>query len=63
MLFFWYIDLFSAGFAYCGKVKRSLFDLGDMILFTTGRPGLDFNKYGNFCGKGGTGQVMDRIDL
>ncbi|CAC5426651.1 PLA2G [Mytilus coruscus] len=36
--------------------------MSDMISFTTGRYGLDFNKYGHFCGKGGKGQIMDSID-
>ncbi|XP_071174119.1 acidic phospholipase A2 PLA-2-like [Mytilus edulis] len=50
------------GFAVKHRTKRNLLAMSDMISFTTGRYGLDFNKYGHFCGKGGKGQIMDSID-
>ncbi|CAC5426656.1 PLA2G [Mytilus coruscus] len=50
------------GFAVKQRTKRNLLAMSDMISFTTGRYGLDFNKYGHFCGKGGKGQIMDSID-
>ncbi|XP_074657046.1 acidic phospholipase A2-like [Tubulanus polymorphus] len=42
--------------------ERSLDQFGHMMKELTKRPVSDFNEYGNYCGKGGSGRVLDQID-
>ncbi|OWF44445.1 neutral phospholipase A2 agkistrodotoxin-like [Mizuhopecten yessoensis] len=42
--------------------RRSLPQLNKMIRTVTGKSGLDFNGYGNWCGVGGSGEPVDEID-
>ncbi|XP_069112409.1 acidic phospholipase A2 Cc1-PLA2-like isoform X1 [Argopecten irradians] len=44
------------------RSKRSIREFGTMIKLLTGRSGLDFNGYGNYCGMGGSGIPLDPID-
>lgn len=37
-------------------------NLKDMVKAVTGREGLDFISYGNWCGLGGSGHPVDPID-
>lgn len=43
--------------------KRGIVELGDMISSVLQRDPLDFANYGNWCGIGGSGPVVDRVDL
>ena len=40
----------------------SAWSFRNMIRATTGRRALDFNGYGNWCGIGGSGPIVDPID-
>ncbi|XP_035225235.1 acidic phospholipase A2-like [Stegodyphus dumicola] len=42
--------------------SSSVLDLGNMLRVMTGRNPLDFVNYGNWCGLGGSGPVVDKID-
>ncbi|XP_074652240.1 basic phospholipase A2 nigroxin B-like [Tubulanus polymorphus] len=44
------------------KSSQNVAQFGLMIRHTTGRKALDFNKYGNWCGYGGGGPIVDSID-
>ncbi|XP_060574719.1 phospholipase A2 SSD387-like isoform X2 [Ruditapes philippinarum] len=44
------------------RMRRRLDEFGEMILLTADRNPMDFNGYGNWCGFGGSGEVVDEID-
>ncbi|KAL3877866.1 hypothetical protein ACJMK2_035510 [Sinanodonta woodiana] len=44
------------------RVKRRLNQFGTMVRLMTGHNPLDFNGYGNYCGFGGHGKPVDKID-
>ncbi|EDO40720.1 predicted protein, partial [Nematostella vectensis] len=44
------------------RSKRSLVQFGLMIKCTTGRSAFDYNGYGCWCGKGGSGRAVDATD-
>ncbi|XP_048735383.1 acidic phospholipase A2 Cc1-PLA2-like [Ostrea edulis] len=48
--------------AGAGRRKRDLNQFSRMIYMTTGRDPFDFSEYGNWCGLGGNGSVVDAID-
>ncbi|XP_070539314.1 basic phospholipase A2 PA-9C-like isoform X2 [Ptychodera flava] len=41
---------------------QNLLQFGGMILCTTRRNPLDYNNYGCYCGKGGSGRAVDGVD-
>nr|XP_022343151.1 acidic phospholipase A2-like [Crassostrea virginica]XP_022343152.1 acidic phospholipase A2-like [Crassostrea virginica] len=45
-----------------GRRKRDLNQFSHMIYSATGRDPFDFSDYGNWCGLGGNGTVVDAID-
>lgn len=49
-------------FLDAGRRKRDLTQFSQMIYSTTGRDPFDFSDYGNWCGLGGNGSVVDAID-
>ncbi|XP_074656911.1 acidic phospholipase A2-like [Tubulanus polymorphus] len=62
---FLYISLICASWKFDSVVsveERSLDQFGHMMKELTKRPVADFNRYGNYCGKGGSGRVLDQID-
>ncbi|XP_048578859.1 acidic phospholipase A2 E-like isoform X2 [Nematostella vectensis] len=44
------------------RSKRNVAQFGLMIKCTTGRSAFDYNGYGCWCGKGGSGRAVDAID-
>lgn len=62
----WGIFLVLVAFAVygtdAGRRKRDLTQFSQMIYSTTGRDPFDFSDYGNWCGLGGNGSVVDAID-
>ncbi|XP_061162699.1 acidic phospholipase A2 Cc1-PLA2-like [Saccostrea echinata] len=48
--------------ADAGRRKRDLNQFSRMIYLTTGRDPFDLSDYGNWCGLGGNGSVVDAID-
>ncbi|CAH1249705.1 PLA2G2E [Branchiostoma lanceolatum] len=44
------------------RQKRNLVQFGNMITAVTGRSSLDYNNYGCYCGLGGSGTPVDKID-
>ena len=46
----------------CQETKDDVVGFGLMINKVTGRNPLDFCGYGNYCGRGGSGIPVDRID-
>ena len=44
------------------REARSVRSFSRMITATTGRRARDFNGYGNWCGRGGSGNPVDGID-
>lgn len=42
--------------------KRGVISFGLMVYRTTGRNPLDFNGYGCWCGLGGKGTPVDKLD-
>lgn len=47
---------------YVFMFSGNIVDFGLMIKEVTGVSSLSFNDYGNWCGLGGSGPVVDRID-
>ena len=44
------------------RVKRNLSQFAGMIRCATGRSALDYNGYGCWCGRGGSGTPVDATD-
>lgn len=55
-------DNFLYKFLDAGRRKRDLTQFGHMIYSSTGRDPFEFIDYGNWCGLGGNGSVIDAID-
>lgn len=47
----------------CRRVKRNVLEFHEMVRVATRRDPVDFYGYGNYCGLGGHGAVLDQIDL
>lgn len=56
------MTILSYNFLDAGRRKRDLTQFSQMIYSTTGRDPFDFSDYGNWCGLGGNGSVVDAID-
>lgn len=56
------MTIFLYKFLDAGRRKRDLTQFSQMIYSTTGRDPFDFSDYGNWCGLGGNGSVVDAID-
>ncbi|CAL1266182.1 unnamed protein product [Larinioides sclopetarius] len=62
LLLAWVSSLLT--FVSAGKIRRrrDLLDLADMFDVLTGLDPTDYIPYGNWCGYGGQGKPIDRID-
>ncbi|XP_078573196.1 basic phospholipase A2 10-like isoform X2 [Branchiostoma floridae x Branchiostoma japonicum] len=45
------------------NLPRNLYQFGTLIELITGRDAWDYNNYGCWCGSGGSGTPVDRIDF
>ena len=59
MLYIFTIDLTGISLK---RVKRNLSQFAGMIRCATGRSALDYNGYGCWCGRGGSGTQVDATD-